>query len=62
MVAFASANSPYYHELYRDLPERIEDPTLLPIINKKNLMSRFDDGATDREVTIDKARAFCRQP
>lgn len=35
MVAFARANSPYYRELYKDLPERIEDTTLLPITSKK---------------------------
>ncbi|MEU9055028.1 hypothetical protein AB0D37_32250 [Streptomyces sp. NPDC048384] len=30
MVDFARANSPYYRELYRTLPERVEDPALLP--------------------------------
>ncbi|BBL79046.1 hypothetical protein Rxycam_00636 [Rubrobacter xylanophilus DSM 9941] len=62
MVAFACANSPYYRKLYRDLPEKIEDPTLLPITSKKALMARFDDWATDREVTIEKARAFVENP
>lgn len=58
MVAFARANSPYYRELYRAMPERAEDATLLPVTDKKRLMARFDDWATDREVTIDKARGF----
>ena len=62
MVAFARANSPYYRELYRDLPERVEDPTLLPVTSKRELMARFDDWATDREVTIHKARAFAEHP
>ena len=35
LVAFARANSPYYRELYEKLPERVEDPTLLPITSKK---------------------------
>lgn len=29
-VVFARANSPYYRELYQDLPGRVDDPTLLP--------------------------------
>ena len=43
LVAFARANSPYYRELYQDLPERIEDARSLPTTDKKKLMSRFDD-------------------
>ncbi|GIW86327.1 MAG: hypothetical protein KatS3mg108_0651 [Isosphaeraceae bacterium] len=62
MVAFARANSPYYRELYRDLPDKVEDPTLLPVTSKRELMARFDDWATDREVTIGKARAFAGNP
>lgn len=62
MVSFARANSPYYRELYRDLPERVEDASLLPVTSKKELMSRFDDWATDREVTFEKARAFAENP
>jgi phenylacetate-coenzyme A ligase PaaK-like adenylate-forming protein len=62
MVAYARANSPYYRDLYRDLPDQFEDPTLLPITSKRALMARFDDWATDREVTIGKARAFAENP
>jgi phenylacetate-coenzyme A ligase PaaK-like adenylate-forming protein len=62
IVAFARVNSPYYRELYRDLPERVEDATFLPVTDKKKLMGRFDDWATDREVTIDKARGFAENP
>jgi phenylacetate-CoA ligase len=62
MVAFARTHSPYYRELYRDLPERVEDPTLLPVTSKKALMARFDDWVTDREVTIQQARAFVDDP
>ena len=35
MVAYARAHSPYYRELYRDLPEQVDDPALLPVTNKK---------------------------
>lgn len=62
MVAYARENSPYYRDLYRDLPGRVEDLTLLPVTSKRELMARFDDWATDREVTIDKARAFAGNP
>lgn len=58
MVAFARVNSPYYRELYQGLPERVENPALLPVTDKKKLMARFDDWVTDRDVTIDKVRPF----
>ena len=61
-VAFARANSPYYRELYQGLPERVEDCTLLPITSKTELMAHFDDWVTDREVTLDKVRAFVDNP
>ena len=62
MVAFARANSPYYRKLYQGLPARVEDPQLLPITSKKELMSRFDEWVTDREVTDEKVRAFVANP
>ena len=62
MVAYARANSPYYRELYKGLPERVEDPTLLPVTDKKKLMARFNDWVTDREVTIEKAHPFVENP
>ena len=61
-VAFARAHSPYYRELYRTLPQRIEDATLLPVTDKKRLMARFDEWVTDRDVTIEKVRAFSENP
>lgn len=62
IVNFARANSPYYCELYQNLPEHVENVTLLPVTSKKELMVRFDDWATDREVTIEKARTFVDNP
>ncbi|MBN6039034.1 phenylacetate--CoA ligase family protein [Amycolatopsis sp. 195334CR] len=62
MVAFARAESPYYRELYRELPERVDDPALLPVTDKKTLMEHFDDWATDREITLGKVRAFVDDP
>lgn len=62
IVAFARVNSPYYRQLYQNLPERVEDPTLLPVTDKKKLMAHFDDWVTDREVTLDKVRQFISNP
>jgi phenylacetate-coenzyme A ligase PaaK-like adenylate-forming protein len=62
MVAFARANSPYYRDLYKGLPDHIEDPTMLPVTDKKKLMARFDDWVTDRDVTIEKVRPFVENP
>ena len=62
MVAYARANSPYYRELYRDLPETVDDPAVLSVTSKKELMARFDDWTTDRQVTIDKVRALVDDP
>jgi len=58
MVAFARTHSPYYRELYRGLPDRVDDPVRLPVTSKSALMERFDDWVTDREVTGDQVRAF----
>ncbi|HKR64253.1 MAG TPA: phenylacetate--CoA ligase family protein [Thermoanaerobaculia bacterium] len=62
MAAFARAHSPYYRELYRDLPREIDDAALLPVTDKKRLMARFDDWVTDPEVTLEKVRALAENP
>ncbi|MCC5575608.1 phenylacetate--CoA ligase family protein [Microtetraspora sp. AC03309] len=62
IVAYARAHSPYFRELYRELPEEVDDPALLPVTDKKTLMARFDDWVTDRNVTLEKARAFVDDP
>lgn len=62
MVTFARAESPYYRELYRDLPDRVTDPALLPVTSKKTLMEHFDDWATDREITFGRVREFVDDP
>ncbi len=62
MVTYARANSTYYRDLYKDLPDRVSDASLLPVTDKKTLMARFDDWVTDAEATLDKARAFAADP
>ncbi|MEV0083687.1 phenylacetate--CoA ligase family protein [Saccharopolyspora sp. NPDC050642] len=61
-VAHARANSPYYRELYRDLPAAVDDPALLPVTDKKTLMGHFDDWVTDRRVTRERVEAFVADP
>ncbi|MEV0203241.1 hypothetical protein [Nonomuraea sp. NPDC050691] len=62
MVAHARAHSPYYRELYQGLPERVDDPALLPVTDKKALMARFDDWVTDREITLERVQEFVADP
>jgi phenylacetate-coenzyme A ligase PaaK-like adenylate-forming protein len=62
IVTYARVNSPYYGELYRDLPAKVEDPAMLPVTNKKALVARFDDWVTDRAVTQEKVEAFVADP
>lgn len=58
IVAFARGNAPYYRSLYAGLPDRVEDPSLLPITDKKALMTGFDATVTDPEVTAAKVSTF----
>ncbi len=62
MVAFARAKSPYYQELYQDAPDRVEDPKVLPVTDKKKLMAHFDDWCTDPEVSLETVREFIGNP
>jgi len=62
IVTHACSRSAYYRELYQGLPERITDPTLLPVTSKKQLMPRFDDWVTDPAVTLTHAQAFVDDP
>lgn len=50
LVAFARANSRFYAEKYRGLPETITDVRLLPPVTKVELMEHFDDVVTDPAV------------
>lgn len=58
IAAFARTHSPLYRDLLHRAPEQITDSTQLPVTNKKLLMSRFSEWATDREITIERAREF----
>lgn len=62
LVGFACARSPYYRRLYGELPDRVEDPPLLPITIKAGLMARFDEWVTDPEVTLENVQVFVDNP
>ncbi len=62
LVAHARTRSPLYADLYRELPEQVDSVAHLPITSKKPLMARFDEWCTDREVTVERARAFADDP
>lgn len=50
LVAFARANSCFYAEKYRGLPDTIRDVRQLPPVTKPELMEHFDDVITDPAV------------
>jgi len=57
LVKKARADSPYFHDLYADLPDsdviKLSD---LPASSKINLMADFDRWLTDRSLTLAQAR------
>ncbi|MDA7891434.1 hypothetical protein N9057_01830 [Akkermansiaceae bacterium] len=57
LVKVAREKSPYFNELYRDLPDS-EIITLsdLLVTSKVELMSEFDRWLTDRSLTLARAR------
>ncbi len=61
LLRYARAHSPFYENLYRDLPD---DAALsdLPPVNKRQLMAAFDDWVTDRRITRADVEAFVAVP
>ena len=62
MITFARAHSPYYGALYRDVDADASDVTTLPVTSKRALMARFDEWATDRQITEAAVREFVARP
>jgi phenylacetate-coenzyme A ligase PaaK-like adenylate-forming protein len=56
LVRHARTSSPFYRDLYRGLPARVTDPTVLPAVDKRTLMADFDDWVTDPDVTLEALR------
>ncbi len=61
-VSHARAHSPLFAELYRDLPDTVTDPAMLPITHKPALMADFDRWVTDRGITHEQVEAFLARP
>ncbi len=57
LAVHARANSPYFRELYRDVPENfvLSD---LPPTDKRTLMGRWDDWVCDRTLTLSDVERF----
>lgn len=58
LVRFARERSPFYREAYRRVPAGETDPSELPVVTKRQLMTRFDDWVTDPDVTLAGVEAF----
>ena len=61
MVEWARKNSPYYAELYKNLPENYS-LTDLPTVNKRQLMEHWNDWITDRNLTLSEVEKFMENP
>ena len=57
LVTYARKNSPYFAELYRDIPEQFSLSDLPPT-NKRDLMAHWDSWVTDRSVTLQQIQQF----
>lgn len=58
MLGFARANSSFYHGLYTNLPDHINDLSQVPHVTKQQLMSNFNKVVTDKEITKNEVDAF----
>ena len=58
LVQFARQHSPFYKAHYQTVPTDFSDISQLPPTTKPELMASFDQWVTDREVTLETARAF----
>ncbi|MCR4905202.1 MAG: phenylacetate--CoA ligase family protein [Clostridiales bacterium] len=61
LVRYARAHSPFYRDLYANLPD---DAALgdLPAVTKPQLMAEFDRVVTDCRVTMERIEAFTADP
>ena len=61
LVRYARANSPYYRALYAGVGDSVQLDELPPT-SKPEMMARFDDFLTDRNVTMARIDAFTADP
>ncbi|MBI1350089.1 MAG: AMP-binding protein [Actinomycetales bacterium] len=56
LIRYARTASPFYRRWYRGLPADVDDLLVLPPVDKRTLMSEFDDWVTDPAVTLQGLR------
>jgi len=62
LVAFARRRSPFFRDLYKDVPEKgfaLED---LPSVTKRMMLESFDSYVTDPRLTLRELRRFVTDP
>ena len=57
LVEHARENSPFYRQLYRDIPESFHLADL-PVTDKQTLMANWDDWVCDRDLTLEQVERF----
>lgn len=63
LLRHARVRSPYFRALLRDLPDEIDDLSMVPPTAKSELMSHFDDWVTDPRLRYDRLhREFLAKP
>ncbi|MGW8246790.1 MAG: phenylacetate--CoA ligase family protein [Acidiferrobacterales bacterium] len=62
LVRYAREHSPFYQNLYKDLPADNVALRDLPPVTKRQLMASFDDWVTDRNITRADVEAFVADP
>ena len=60
LLRLAAGRSPFYTRLYQGIDLERAPLTDLPPITKEQVQSHFDEVVTDRRVTLDGVRPFCR--
>ena len=58
LVRHARERSPLYRDAYRDIVDERVDLQRLPVMTRHGLMARFDDWATDRNISRSGVEAF----
>jgi phenylacetate-CoA ligase len=58
LVQFARQHSPFYREIYRDVPSNVSSPDALPVVTKRALMARFEEWVTDTAIKRSDIDAF----
>lgn len=62
MITFARSHSPFYQQLYRHLPEHIQQLSDLPPVTKRELMAHFDEWTTDPQIKHAEVSTFIANP